>query len=367
MPSFPPSAALKEVRRKMSDSIEQLIAIDLGNGVTSYIAGNGAKGSFASLVSEAKGTQGLGAGFAREAFKLKDGSYYVGDDCREAGAVVRSTDSSYYGSTEIRVLFLKVLKEVSVKNPIIVTGLPTEFFNSHRDEFAATLKRWALDEGYQPTKIQILPQYAGPWFDPELLDESGNKVDPSFVLKGKIAIGDIGYGTSDFGQFDNGRVSDLRYGESLGVSDIHKTLFTQLANPDSLNDLIKSPKSKLPKDFRLDLQTSVFTMDKWLRDGAIPWRGEMIPIEPISLPARTKFADDVLPRAIKTLWGSTDFLNGFIFAGGGSMVLGTELLKKHIFTKILRAADPENSVVRGFYRFYVTQFFKTHAVVQHGR
>jgi hypothetical protein len=57
-PSFPPGAALKEVRR-MSDTIEQLIAIDLGNGVTSYIAGNGAKGSFASLCQKLKARKAL--------------------------------------------------------------------------------------------------------------------------------------------------------------------------------------------------------------------------------------------------------------------------------------------------------------------
>lgn len=352
----------------MSDKIEQLIAIDLGNGVTSYMAGNGLSGSFSSLVAEAKGTQGLGAGFVREAFKLKDGgSYYVGEDCRESGALVRSTDSSFYKSNEIRVLFLKVLREVNVKNPVIVTGLPTEFFNNHREEFSSRLKQWAMDEGFQPSKIQILPQYAAPWFDPNLLDEQGNPIEPGFVLRGKIGILDIGHGTTDLGQFEDGRVADHRYGESNGVSNIYKNLFTQLATPDALNELIKSPKSRLPKDFRLDSQTTVFTMDKWMRAGSIPWRGEELPLDEISLPARTKFADEVLPRCIKEQWGSTDFLRAVICAGGGSVILGTDLLKKHIKTKILRAKDPELSIVRGLYRFYVTQFFKAHAVVQHAR
>lgn len=352
----------------MSDKIEQLIAIDLGNGVTSYMAGNGASGSFSSLVAEAKGTQGLGAGFVREAFKLKDGgSYYVGEDCRESGALVRSTDSSFYKSNEIRVLFLKVLREVNVKNPVIVTGLPTEFFNNHREEFSSRLKQWAIDEGFQPSKIQILPQYAAPWFDPNLLDEQGNPIEPDFVLRGKIGILDIGHGTTDLGQFEDGKVADHRYGESNGVSNIYKNLFTQLATPEALNELIKSPKSRLPKDFRLDSQTTVFTMDKWMRAGSIPWRGEELPLDEISLPARTKFADEVLPRCIKEQWGSTDFLRAVICAGGGSVILGTDLLKKHIKTKILRAKDPELSIVRGLYRFYVTQFFKAHAVVQHAR
>lgn len=71
----------------MSHSIEQLIAIDLGNGTTSYIAGAGEiRGSFASLVAPAQSNQGLGGGFTRESFKTKFGSFYIGDDCREDGA-----------------------------------------------------------------------------------------------------------------------------------------------------------------------------------------------------------------------------------------------------------------------------------------
>ena len=37
---------------------QSLIAIDLGNGTTSYIAGNGKQGSFPSLVTPYKDTSG---------------------------------------------------------------------------------------------------------------------------------------------------------------------------------------------------------------------------------------------------------------------------------------------------------------------
>ncbi|MBM5458772.1 ParM/StbA family protein [Pseudomonas sp. P66] len=351
----------------MSQSIDQLIAVDLGNGTTSYIAGAGdIKGSFASLVAPAQSSQGLGGGFARESFKTKFGSFYIGDDCREDGATPRSTDSSYYSSDTIKVLFLKVLKEVGQKHPIIVTGLPTEFFKSRRADFAADLKRWAIEEGYQPANVVVLPQYVGPWFDPELLDPEGKRIDPKVVMEGKLGIIDIGQGTIDAGQFVDGKVSSddkLRYGESSGVSDIHKKLFTQLKQVDALNSMLPA-KARLPKDFALDNQTTEYTMDTWLRKGYIPWRGSRIDIEPISLPARQEFAEDVLVRCIKAVWGTTDFLAGMVAAGGGAVVLGAKLLGTYINTRIYMAKDPENSIVRGYHRFYVTQNFKDHARVK---
>lgn len=351
----------------MSQTIDQLIAIDLGNGTTSYIAGAGEiKGSFASLAAPAQSNQGLGGGFTREAFKTKFGSFYIGDDCREDGAVSRSTDSSYYSSEIIRVLFLKVLKEVGQKNPVIVTGLPTEFFKSHRNDFSSDLKKWAIEEGYNPVIGAVLPQYVGPWFDPELLDPEGNRIDPRVVMEGKLGIFDIGQGTTDAGQFVDGKVSTdekLRWGESSGVSDIHKKLFTQLKQVEALNALLPA-KSRLPKDFALDSQTTEYTMDTWLRKGYIPWRGTRIDIGPISLPARKEFADDVIVRGISTVWGTTDFLAGMVAAGGGGRVLGRELLQNYIHTRIYMAADPENSIVRGYWRYYVSQYFKDQARVK---
>lgn len=351
----------------MSRNVEQLIAIDPGNGSTSYIAGGGEiQGSFASLVTPAKSNQGLGSSFGREAFKTKFGSFYIGDDCREDGAVARSTDSSYYSSEALRVLFLKVLKEVGQKNPIIVTALPTEFFGSLRSDFAQTVKAWARDEGYQPEDVAVLPQYVGPWFDSELRDEEGNKIDPGFVLQGKLGIIDIGQGTIDAGQFVNGRVSTdekTRFGESKGVSDIHKKLHAQLQTPDQLNVLL-SAKDRLPKDFALDAQTNEYTMDVWLRQGFIPWRGTKLPIEPISRPARKEFAEGPLVRCISKVWGRTDFLTAMIAAGGGATVLGREMLRQYINAPIYMAVDPELSIVRGLYRYYITQNFKEHARVK---
>jgi hypothetical protein len=335
---------------------KNVVAIDLGNGTTSYIAGNGRSGSYASLVAAYTGSSGLGGEFGKNFFKTKDGrKYLIGEDCREEGARTRSTDSSFYSSNEIRVLFLKALHLADIKNPAIVSGLPTEFFNAEVTQFESHLKKWALEEGFQPSVVKILPQWAGPWFDDELADENGKVLPRDFVTKGKFGIIDIGQGTTDVGQFVNGKASDSRYGESKGVSDIHRAFFTQLQTPEQLNEALGKKDKKLPKEFALDSQTTEFTMDTWLRSGSILWRGETLDIAALSLPARQDFAADLIPRCIKKVWGSTDFLNGMILAGGGATVLGRELLKQYIHCPIYMAATPDFSIVRGYNRFFRTQ------------
>tara|TARA_R110002124_G_scaffold128157_23_gene288800 strand:- start:27909 stop:28958 length:1050 start_codon:yes stop_codon:yes gene_type:complete len=335
---------------------ENLIAIDLGNGTTSYIAGNGRSGSFSSLIRSYKDTSGLGVGVAKDVFKTKDGkSYLVGESCREEGAPTRSTDSGFYSSDEIHVLFLKVLHDCGIKNPIIITALPTEFFEKESKVFEDYLRRWAKGEGYNAALIKVIPQWAAPWFDDELEDESGERIPLDLVLKGKFGIIDIGQGTTDCGQFSNGRVSDSRHGESKGVSDIHRAIYTQLkTKPESINP--EKGKTKIiPPEFKLDKQTSEHTIDEWIRQGYIPWRGDKIAMDAVSKSARLEFAKDVLPRSIENVWGSTDFLTGMILAGGGAAVLGYDVFKAYINCPMFMAKTPELSIVRGLYRFAKTQ------------
>lgn len=336
----------------MTTSIEQdLIALDLGNGTTSYIAGNGKSGSYPSLVATYKDNSGLGVGVAKEVFATKDNrTYLVGESCRDGGAESRSTDSSFYKSDSIRILLLKTLAECGIKTPIIVTGLPTEFYDRESKDFEDNIRRWAKGEGYQIKAVKVVPQWAAPWFDDQLENEKGERIPLDLVMKGKWGIIDIGQGTTDLGQFNNGRVSDQRHGESKGVSDIHRAIFTTLkTKPDS----IKS--SVIPKEFILDKQTTEHTLDQWIREGYIPWRGKKLDMNTISLPARNEFAKDVLPRCIEKVWGSTDFLTGMILAGGGATVLGMDVFKQYIHCPLYKAKTPELSIVRGLYRFAKTQ------------
>jgi hypothetical protein len=339
----------------MTTKLEQIVAIDLGNGTTSYIAGNDSRGTYASLVAPFSGSKAA-EGFNRSIFKLSSGKQFlVGDDCREEGASTRSTDSSYYKSTAVQVLFIKALRDIGIKNPFIVTGLPTEFYDSHRQEFEKSLRQWAQEEGFQPAGVMVLPQYVGALFDPDLLDENGEQIPPGLIAKGKFGVIDIGHGTTDAGQIVDGKGSQHRFGMSKGVSDFHKELLRVLTTQEPFPGPAAKKAARLPSEFVLDKQTTEHTMDTWLRQGYIPWRGDQLDIYAITQPLRMKFGNEILSVVIKEIWGTTDLLTGMIAAGGGMKILGRDILKQHIHTKIYMAQDPSLSIVRGYFRYAKTQ------------
>lgn len=334
----------------MTTKTEQIIAIDLGNGTTSYIAGNEQMGSYASLVAEFSGSKNA-EGYNRTIFKLKNGKQYlIGDDCREEGAISRSTDSSYYGSEQIQVLFKKALRDISIKSPFVVTGLPTEFFDSQRKEFETSLRKWAKEEDVQLAGVMIIPQYVAALFDPQLLDENGVAMPSSEIMKGKFGVIDIGHGTTDAGQFVDGKGSQHRFGMNRGVSDFHKDLLRALQGRELIGGAGVKKGERLPNEFVLDKQTNEHSMDTWMKQGFIPWRGEKLDIYKISQDLRRKLATDTLVPTINQIWGTTDMLTGMACAGGGMKIIGRDILKEHIKTRIFMAEDPSLSIVRGLFR-----------------
>lgn len=332
--------------------IKQIIALDIGNGHTSYMTETDGINEFPSLVVPYKDA-GIGRAMGAEPFKTKShGEFLVGAQCRDEGAKTRSTDSSYYNSTEFKVALLYALSQVGIKNPVIVTGLPTEFWSKLRHELAANIKQWGREEGYHIEGVIVLPQHAGPFFDPELKDKDGKSVPASKIMKGKIGIIDIGHGTIDCGEFSNGKPSTSNHhGESQGVSDIHKQILTILQSPPDSFFTKGKRKGLLPEGFKLPKGANEYIIDQWLRDGgSIPFRGEEWPLEQISEGPRKEYVQTAIRRCINLVWDNTDFHAGFIVAGGGATVIGRELLRQEITCPLYIPKNPNLSIVRGFFR-----------------
>jgi hypothetical protein len=329
--------------------LQKLTAIDLGNGVTDYKAANGKEGSFPSIVVDYSKLDAAAQQFVKP-FKLSKGNYIVGNEAKSLTAESRSTDSSYYSSDAYRVCFLYALSKIGIKDPYLVLGLPTEFFESNRNTLRDNIKKWCKEDGYTPEGIMVLPQHMGPYFDPNLMDIDGNKVTIGQLKEGLVGIVDIGHGTLDLGEFNSGSAGLKHFGESKGISDIHKEVLTILSNPSSLSDQSKKIRSILPKDFEIDSRTNEKTIDTWFRQGYIPYKGSKIDIFDLSLPARNDFSKKYVLRGITEMWGNTKFLSGIILAGGGVEVIGLETLGRHIECTIYKSAEPNMSVVRGFYQ-----------------
>jgi hypothetical protein len=328
---------------------EKLVAIDIGNSHTS-IKTTTRIIEFASLVVPQSETEI--SSHDQEAFKTTFGSYLIGAQFIEEGVKTRSIDSSFYSSESFKVVFLYSLKQAGIKNPVIVTGLPTEFFEDHRKALAKNLRQWATAEGYNIEGVIISRQQSAAFYDPLLLDENGNPVDTKELINGKIGVIDIGYGTIDCGELYNGKLTKKTFGESEGVSVIHKEVLTLLQSPPSSWFGRGKKAGILPEGFSLPKSTNEHTIDKWLREGGeIPFRGEKIDLNPITKESREQYASKTIQRCINNLWGNTDFHNAIIVAGGGATVIGGDILKTKITTKIFIPKDPNLSIVRGLYEY----------------
>lgn len=337
----------------MSVKLSQLLAIDLGNGVTCYKTAE-KSGSFVSLVAEATSN---GSGLESSLFRVGKKSYLVGDRCTIETVQARSTDSSYYASEQIKVLFLYGLAEAGIKNPVIITGLPTEFYESHKADLAANLKKWALEAGYHPEGIRIMPQHIGPIMDPDLIDKDGKPVQ-SDRLAGMIGIMDIGQGTIDVGQMWNGQPSiGKHWGENKGVSDIHKAVLTHFKTPEQpASKRVKGKKVVFPEALARDKQLSVQRIDSYFRQGYVLYQGEKLDIWDITEDIRRDFSAAHVGRAISEMWGVTDGLDGMVVAGGGAIVLGRKILSEQIKCPIYMPKDPGMSIVNGFYNILASKY-----------
>jgi len=326
-----------------------IVAIDVGNSHTAVKTATLTE-EFASIVVPIA-TQ-TDHGQRDDVFTTSFGSFLVGASYKEETNVTsRSTDSSYYSSDAYRVAFLYALKKAGVEKPWLTIGLPAEFFERLKEDLRANIKRWASEEGYAVQGVLILSQQTGPFYDDQLIDENGNPVPTGTLLKGKFGVIDIGYGTIDLGEFIDGKPSESKhFGESEGVQKIHKSVFTLLRHPPS--NLIKKGRNKgvLPEGFSLPSDANVHTIDYWMRDNnALFYKGEHIDLSPITEPARKAYVNTVVMHGISELWGDTGFHNGMILAGGGAAAIGRDLIKEVVTCPIYVSADPQLSVVRGFY------------------
>lgn len=333
-----------------------IVTLDVGNGRTCFKASNGVEGAFSSLVIEYQDNN-IGGNFGHTVFENRDGKYLVGDICRGMAIPQRSTDSAYYSSVEYKVCFQYAMKEIGVSNPYLVVGLPTEFFARLQGQLRKDVQKWCNEINIHPRKIIVLPQHLGVYFDPTLKDGNGKPMNRKVLNQGKVAIVDIGHGTTDLGQFNMSKPDPTyTYGENKGVSDIHKELFAAIQSVDTNT---RSKKKLLPADFRIDKQTTVHTMDTWMRDGYVMWKGEKISLEPITRPIKESFAKNDLTRIISQLWNPTGLLPAMIVAGGGATVLGREILESIIDCPVLTSADPSMSIVWGYYEVAQSTLSKT--------
>lgn len=205
------------------------VAVDVGNGFTIITAGSGKQTrsvSFRSTFIKVENEKIAN-------YSDKSGHYIVGDEALKFGTPQRqSTDSAYYRSERFRVLLCFGLKEIGVKNPAVIIGLPVENFDSIKkglDEHIRHFESYKI--GFTFNKIIFAKQPHGALCYPGYHNVGGEKISliSSNSSKLRVAVVDVGDGTTDCSGYYGGEPIDHEHlGRNFGVSEIHEAVLRHL-------------------------------------------------------------------------------------------------------------------------------------------
>ena len=344
--------------------LSEIVAIDIGNGHTDVMSGYKDIVEFPSLVKKASDRPSYGD--TATPLTTSFGEYFVGRDCLGEPNESRTVDSSFYSSETARVLFINALSHVKTKTPTIVTGLPTGLWQLHRDPFKERLIGWAREEGLRPEEVLVLPQHAGPYYDPLVLDDQGTPLSVDKMFKGGVLVIDIGRGTIDCGLFEDGRPKDVAYGEPEGVHSIYSAVVTSLKNGS--HDIFDAKKRKkmvgVPEDFMPRKDMDVEILDQWVREGFYIYQGSRYSVRPLMESECRRYCEVQLQKCLSKL-PDINYMNAVICAGGGPAVIGKDLLSHYVKTPIYVPDSPNYSVVRGFYEYALLRA-QTRKDIAHG-
>ncbi|HEY3367344.1 MAG TPA: ParM/StbA family protein [Symbiobacteriaceae bacterium] len=298
--------------------------------------------TFPSVVGLAGDTPrygGLNAGskVRNMSITLDGQDYHVGEQAvRQSTFAFRSLSQSRLEANEFKVLCLTGLGLMADRpntSMNVVTGLPPGLMyqeakimqmlrGDHR--VALRLGKDILERTISVENVQVFPQPMGTYFA-EVLDSKGQVKDDTLVSS-RVAVVDIGYGTTDLAVVDAGEyVPHLSRSVPVGFA--------------AVSDVISE---KLRREFGL-LRES-YVLDQAVSAGSLKVAGQTKDITPIRDLAYKGLATKLLteifsswdPRAMDTI----------IFTGGGSKPLEPYLLPH--FTNAHRVDPGQTANARGF-------------------
>ncbi len=331
--------------------INNIHVADIGNGYTNVITPGGKYIEFPSLVRDVRDRKTFTVN--EQPFKTSFGQFLTGRDCLGEENVARHVDSSFYSSNDARVLFLKSMKYCEVESPIIVVGLPSSLWQEHKTKFESNILAWSRAEGYSPQEVIVLPQHAGPFYDPDLVGPAGERPNREELFGGPVLIFDIGRGTIDCGVFDQGQPKQVRNGysgEPEGIYQVYSHVITSLKtgkHPFFARGKKKMSEDDVPKDYKVHADIDIEMLDQWVRDGHYSFRGKDYPVYPLIEQSCRYYADTHIQKCLSQL-PDIDYMKAVIIAGGGSMVLRRPLLSEYFSCPIYIPDNSGFSVARGF-------------------
>lgn len=258
----------------------------------------------------------------------KTGNWLAGHDAIANGhAKTPDVDSSWYQTTEYRILATKLLQELGNLNKVdLVTGLPIAHMERHQSALKSEIHSWKT-YGLKINVKRIVPQPIGTLFA-VAYDKDMRAVDG---FGGKVGIVDIGRGTIDAVEINKHQLNKSSYASTHeGVSRV----YVALQNEISIKHSTHIPLAEIPE---------LFITGQFIKKG-----------RPVDLTTAIKSAKKAtlapLARVIEDMWGNQNTLSKLVITGGGAALLRDELKATYHKDQLVIPDDPDMSNVTGYLR-----------------
>lgn len=308
---------------------EIVVGLDIGYGEVKAVTNDGRSARFPALTVKIDDTSLLSPEQRERLIKDSGSMWLAGQDAVD----LRRTrpieiDSRRIATPEFRALGVHALRQLGVKRASIITGLPIKDYRDQRATLQQVVQSWSMN-GMKLRVSAVVPQPVG-----TLADVAINTNVPD-ALEGRVAIIDIGSGTTDLMEVNRGNANphpDTFATDTFAVSVAYKLI---------RNSLLLKHKA----DYDLSEITSIIKQEH------VIVRGKEIPIGTLIKDAKRHVVLNALALA-KRLWGDLDTYRYIVATGGGSAFLREEL-EAHIPAKqLIIPEDPGMANARGYLAYH---------------
>ncbi|MBO9471726.1 ParM/StbA family protein [Endozoicomonas sp. G2_2] len=300
--------------------------IDIGYGAVKVVASERAPFSFPAYTARIEDVQMLPPDMKRRVITLDGINYLVGDDARKVRRVTETyVDSDRIHQNEYRLLGLHALRMLDAERVNLTAGLPVRDYTRHREALAEIVRSW--NGVYCKVALhKVVPQPFGTFWD------IGLNLDPVETKQfehGKVAIIDIGSGTTDLIEVNENQFNPASY----------------TTDPFAVSIAMKLIRNQI--QVKHNAEFDITAIPKIAADGEFMSKGKPLSVARIVSEAKRHVVINTLAVA-QRLWGSLNTFRYVVVTGGGAQFLREELEQYIPSEQLMIPTDPEFSNARGF-------------------
>lgn len=275
----------------------------------------------------------------KDLIRVNGKCYAVGKSAESYGAIQRYTGARRYSEDYIGIAAMATICQLYEQ-----TNLEVEIFASHppthvqyRDKLIDSIfgsnEAWHIDSGTKSYTIYV--EYVNAFEEATgglmnvMLTKDGQYYQRPELKTSKIMAIDIGGGTSDFSEMENGQINQLNpHTEPIGINKV-------------VSDFIKSFRGRYKEETLSTMTLDPSKVRNAIVEGVFHGGGQALDCQEEAAQARNTLLNEVL-RAFQSNYGGAFNYDAILLTGGGSALMYDALCEAIEHNNIMLADDLES-------------------------